>query len=332
LNAWRAGFALASALAMSACVSVGPLPNRTAPEPTPPTTTWYSPIGRHHALAGQIWNVHDARFVHRADLVAALVKAKVVLLGEQHDNVDHHRLQAALLRAMTDAGRRPIVLFEMIDADDQSKLDAALAAPRADDARASDAIPRAVGWSERGWPVWEAYARIADVAIERDLPIVAANLPRREARAIAKTGAGAIDAAEAKRLGIDETWPEALEASLEEELVLAHCGHLRGAAIARMALAQRARDAQMAERMLMGRGDGAVLIAGAGHVRTDRGVPYVLAKRGAASIASVALVEVEEGRVKPAEYASQFHAASLPFDFVVFTPRTSDADPCTAFR
>jgi len=315
--------ALVLAVALTGCASYGPLPKRNEAR-APATTTWVSPIGRHHPLAGQIWSVKDARFVHRADLVAALVASKMVLLGEQHDNADHHRLQAALFRAMTEAGRRPALAFEMIDASDQSTIDAALAADHR-----SDAIVTAVGWGKRGWPLWPAYAKIADVAIERDLPIVAANMPLAEVRAIAKTGA--IDPGEAKRLGLDAPMPEALAASLRDELVASHCGHLRGPAVERMALAQRARDATMAERMLAAaRGDGAVLIAGAGHARTDRGVPAVLAKRGATSV-SVGLVEVEHGRNVAAAYAERWGGA-LPFDYVIFTPRASDEDPCAAFR
>src|SRR5512140_2306691 len=124
----RRSLALAFAVMTVGCVSYGPLPHRT--EPKPPTVTWYSPIGRHHPLAGQIWSTRESKFVHRADLVLALAQSKMVLLGEQHDNVDHHRMQAALVRAMADAGRHPAILFEMIDTDDQAKLDAALAADR----------------------------------------------------------------------------------------------------------------------------------------------------------------------------------------------------------
>jgi uncharacterized iron-regulated protein len=89
----------------------------------------------------------------------------------------------------------------------------------------------------------------------------------------------------------------------------------------------------MAERLVAGQRDGAVLIAGAGHVRTDRGVPAYLATRVPdASVASVAFVEVASGAVAPADYAGRFGAARLPFDFVWFTARADDADPCARLR
>jgi uncharacterized iron-regulated protein len=76
---------------------------------------------------------------------------------------------------------------------------------------------------------------------------------------------------------------------------------------------------------------GAVLIAGAGHVRRDRGVPAHLATAApGAVVASVALVEVADGAERPADYAARW-GGTVPFDHVWFTPRTDDGDPCDAF-
>ena len=100
-----------------------------------------------------------------------------------------------------------------------------------------------------------------------------------------------------------------------------------------MVVAQRARDAHMAERLVAGQRDGAVLIAGAGHARTDRGVPRVLASLAPdASVVAVAFVEVADAWTAPPDYATRFGAARLPFDFVWFTARVDNADPCARFR
>jgi uncharacterized iron-regulated protein len=96
-----------------------------------------------------------------------------------------------------------------------------------------------------------------------------------------------------------------------------------------MALAQRARDGQMADRLLGAHGGPAVLVAGAGHVRTDRGVPLrIRAARPGARVVSVAFVEVDRDRTTPESYAGRYAATRLPFDFVWFTPRANDDDPC----
>ena len=120
---------------------------------------------------------------------------------------------------------------------------------------------------------------------------------------------------------------------MEAEMRDSHCGQLPETALAGMVTAQRARDAAMAERLLAATGDGAVLIAGAGHVRTDRGVPmYLTARAPGVAVASLAFVEVATGHTSPPEYAERFGVARLPFDYVWFTTRADDVDPCARFR
>jgi hypothetical protein len=101
-----------------------------------------------------------------------------------------------------------------------------------------------------------------------------------------------------------------------------------------MVLAQKAKDAQLAERMAAAdRGDGAILVAGRGHVRTDVGVPRFLAGDAPGkTILSVGITEVRAELEKPEEYRSEYGEGPLPFDFVVFTPATARADPCEALR
>jgi uncharacterized iron-regulated protein len=76
-----------------------------------------------------------------------------------------------------------------------------------------------------------------------------------------------------------------------------------------------------------GSADGAVLIAGAGHTRLDRGVPYYLRlAEPDASIVSIAFREVASGSTSPRD------EESAAYDYVWFTPRASDEDPCAAFK
>ena len=128
--------------------------------------------------------------------------------------------------------------------------------------------------------------------------------------------------------------PTATESALLEELRESHCGHLPEAMLAPMALAQHARDAHMARALLDApTAAGAVLIAGAGHVRRDRGVPYYVRLNAPdAELVSVAFLEVRSGAVQPTAYLPE-SAGPLPvYDYVWFTPRLSDEDPCAAFQ
>jgi uncharacterized iron-regulated protein len=77
----------------------------------------------------------------------------------------------------------------------------------------------------------------------------------------------------------------------------------------------------------------AILLAGNGHVRSDRGVPRDLARLapGRPSLA-VALIEVEDGKNERAAYWLRNPLGKPTADFVVLTPRTPRADPCEAMR
>ena len=118
----------------------------------------------------------------------------------------------------------------------------------------------------------------------------------------------------------------AQRASLDEEIKGSHCGMLPDAFVPAMSLAQRVKDAFMAD-MMASQPAGAVLIAGNGHTRTDRGVPFALAGlRPGVPMTSIAFVEVADS-TDPATYATD-----QPAEFLVFTPRVDDADPCAKFH
>jgi uncharacterized iron-regulated protein len=296
-------------------------------EPVSPARTWLSPLDRDHPLAGRIWDVRAGRFSDEAALLADLTGARFALLGETHDNADHHVLQARMTRALGLAGRRPAVAFEMLATEQQHAIDAALAREHP----TADAVGKAVGWDGSGWPPFAEYRPIFTAALEAGMPIVGANLPRKEIQAVVRRGAGALPAA--VRARIDRQGPLSPEvgAAMREEMRDSHCGELPEPLLEPMVLGQRARDAQMAESLARLGERGGVLVTGAGHARRDRGVPAYLLDAGG-RIVSVALLEVSAKRPRPADYAEDWGKGPLPFDWVIFTPRAERSDPCAGLR
>jgi len=284
-------------------------------------------LGYDHPLTGRIWDVAQSRFVTMDAAATAMTAARFALLGERHDHPEHHQLQAWLLRRMVEAGRRPAVAFEMLDTTQALALGRHLAAAPRDAAGLGDAV----GWRTSGWPPWRLYQPIAETALAAGLPIVAANLPSGVVRAVARGDLVVLDPALVRRHALDR--PAPAQAEMEDEIRAAHCGVLGETLLAGMVTAQRARDAEMAERLVAGQRDGGVLIAGAGHVRTDRGVPRALAMLAPdARVVSVAFVEVADGWTTPADYVARFGATTLPFDYVWFTARADNVDPCARMR
>src|SRR5258705_13575215 len=78
---------------------------------------WESPVERAHPLVGRIWDVKAGAFISESTLVSRLAASRFVLLGERHDNPDHHALEAKLVRALIEAGRRPGIGFGVVSAD-----------------------------------------------------------------------------------------------------------------------------------------------------------------------------------------------------------------------
>ena len=291
---------------------------------------WTTTLHQDHPLVGRIWDVAGGRFVDEEALRTAVVSTQYVLLGERHDHPDHHRLQAELVRATIRAGRRPALAFEMLDVTQWSTIAASLKR-NPDDA---EALAQALDWANSGWPPFSLYAPVFNAGLEASLSIVAANLPRAQVRDLVMKGPEALPAELRTRLQLDAPVPEAEAKAVREELDRSHCGQLPQEMLEPMALAQRARDAMMADRLLESvTVDGAVLITGNGHVRKDRGVPAHLARRMKdVTVLSVALLEVSPEALKPQDYTALTGATTLPYDYVWFTPAMPEDDPCKALR
>ncbi len=284
--------------------------------------------GAAHPLSGKIWDVRQQRYVAEPELLAKLAATDFVLLGEVHDNPVHHVRQAAVLSTLVRAGRRPALVMEQFDREHQPAIDAALAAG-AD----AQAVAIAGRFDRKGWS-WPDYEPLVGIAVSARLPLVAANLSRNAARDVATRGFDQLDPSPAT-LAISAVWTAAREDALVRTIVESHCGQLQPQDAAPMTRAQRARDAVMADAMLRHRAIGAVLIAGAGHVRRDVAVPlYLSARAPGAGIVAIALTEVEAGADDPAAYATTAaEGATEPvFDYLWFSPRAERDDPCAGFK
>lgn len=313
--------ALLTMLVLSACAKS---------EDVEMTEHWKSPLYRDHLLAGRIWKPADGRFATADEIYAALKKADFVLIGEKHDNADHHELQARLVSEMAALGRRPALVFEMLTESQQAALDTHLANDPGDAA----GLGAAVGWEKTGWPDWKTYQPIAEQALDNNMPLLVGGLDRDMTRRIAREGPDALGKERVMSLMLDLPVAEDARADMREVIFDSHCGQLPELMLDPMLSITLAKDAVMADRMIEARGpqtDVAVLIAGGGHARMDWGVPMHLKRRiPNARIVTVGLAEVGKDLLDPAAHAER-HDGVAPFDFVWFTPRVDNDDPCEAY-
>ena len=314
-----AALALASCTARDAVVKPGP-------------GHWISEQGRAHPLSGRIWSTGRGTFIETDALLDELADADYLLLGEKHDNADHHGIQAWVLAQFIARGRQPAVAFEMITTEQSEALRDYLAKHPRDAA----GLGAAIEWEARGWPDWTQYEPIAQAALDARAPLLPADVPRPTLRAVMKEGARALGAEVERRLGLSEPVPASMERVMQRQIAEAHCDQLPASMVAPMATAMRVRDAHMADALIQGAAlaerDSAVLITGKGHARVDHGVPFHLRRLApGAKVISLAPLEVSDGETDPQAYAARFSAEALPFDYVWFTPRPEREPACERF-
>lgn len=256
----------------------------------------------------RIVEVAGGRELTRAELLAIVRQADVVLLGEQHDNPLHHQRRGALIAEL---GPGTVVVAEQL--------------PRGGRVAAgADLLTRlqAAGFDSKAWG-WPLYRDLFGPPLEAGLALLGGNAPVELVRRIAREGPSAWPDDVRQRL---ESAPLAAEAqaALDRDLIDGHCGHLPAARLPAMRAAQRSRDASMAQVLLEQRAAGArpvVLVAGNGHVRTELGVPLLLR----AAQPGLRLVSIGFGE-------PGWAAAGAPYTHLWTTPGVDRGDPCEGFR
>lgn len=310
IRLYRYSVLFALALSLASCVqSTG-------------SDNWRSPLYQIHPLVGQIWSSGEETFVDEEDLWAAVSSAQYVLLGEKHDNPDHHDLQLMMLNQLIESGNVSHVTFEMLD----STADSALAGFVDQQFSDADDINAYLQWDNEGWN-WEFYGPLLETAYNESIAVRSGNISNETVSSVYGASTPPEIAAVLDR--------EAME-RLHQEIDESHCGLLPQSQFPAMVRVQQARDYRMASQLQVNESSrSAVLIAGNYHVRQDLGVPnYLLAQNSGLSrenIVSVGLLEVQEGEIRPQRYLDQFSEVPA-FDFIWFTPAVTAEDYCESLR
>lgn len=272
-----------------------------------------------HPLAGRIWDVAGQRFIDEGELLRRAAPAEVLLLGETHDNREHHRLQGWLLQRRLAAGARPALLMEQFDTDQQGAIDEARRL-------GNDLAPLMRGWN------WSLYQPLVDLANAARLPLLAANLPRSATRPVVREGYSSLPAGEVQRLAVDLAWDDARQKYMSALIEESHCGQIMPPMRDGLVRAQRLRDATLADVALGKLDTGVVFILGRGHARRDVAVPrYLEARRPGTRVLSIGFVEVSARRTLPTQYETEQVGGLAPYDLIWFTARAERLDPCLAF-
>jgi uncharacterized iron-regulated protein len=277
-----------------------------------------------HPLVGKIWDMSSRSYIDEATLIARINLSNVLLLGEVHDNSQHHELQQKLLQARIDSGAHPALMMEQLDAASQPILDQAMAGIQRDEVLNN--VTALVKFTD-----WQFYSPLLAIAVDNRLPIIAANVPNQHLQPVIWKGYSAYDPDELKRLEVEAVWNESRQKYLANNMGGAHCGQLRDELRMGLTRSQRLRDALMADSAISSISRGVVGIVGSSHARRDIGLPlYFAARDPSARIFSIGFVEVTES-TDPKAYNADSATGEMPFDVMWFTPRMDRKDPCADF-
>ncbi|TFF41022.1 ChaN family lipoprotein [Pseudomonas sp. RIT623] len=259
----------------------------------PPLPAWQSSEGHDSTQLGQIRELSTGRLLNPEQLVERLADAPRVLVGEKHDNPDHHALQLWLLQALDSRRPQGSLLLEMLEPGQQARVDAQKGKFPAD-------LPKALDW-QVGWG-WNLYGPIVREALARPYPLLAANLTPVEIK-------------QAYRQPSTPPGPRsnapAVVQGLREYVRAGHCDLLPASQLPAMLSVQQQRDRRMAERLLDAP-QPAMLFAGSFHARKDLGVALHLIDLGARGESQVLLLAEVGEVIEPAMADYVWFTAALP--------------------
>lgn len=255
-------------------------------------------------VAGEIRDLRSGQDITAQELIARLAKPARVIVGEQHDNRDHHALQLWLLQSLGAQRPQGSLLLEMLTPDQQLRVDDVRHAstPPVD-------LPAALAW-QSGWD-WDVYGPIMRFALAQPYPLLAANLDAVEVRGIY---------ANPPSLRGARSNASSVRNELLEQVSESHCGLLPQSQMPAMLAVQQQRDRRMAERLLAAPTP-SLLFAGAYHARKDIGVPIHVLDLGATQ-APIVLMLAQQGAEVTAAMA----------DYVWYTPAMPAQDYCAQMR
>jgi uncharacterized iron-regulated protein len=269
-----------------------------SPPTLPLLPSWQSPEGRDHRDLGMIRDLGTGQALTPQQLIARLAGAPRVLVGEQHDNPDHHALQLWLLQALSDQRPQGSLLLEMLTPDQQGRVDEVQRGIR--NGRYPADLPVALGW-QKGWD-WTLYGPVMRFALAQPYPVLSANLGKEEIGAIYH---------QRPALSGDQSTRETVRTQLLAQVRESHCGMLPEDALPAMLAVQQQRDRRMAHRVMEAPAP-ALLFAGSYHVRKDLGVPLHMADLNSPDRPVVLLLAQVGSEVEPGSADYVWYTAALP--------------------
>jgi uncharacterized iron-regulated protein len=129
----------------------------------------------------RMFDLNRAKELPMSQALADLKKNRIVLVGEHHNNPQHHMAQLAVIRALNEAGLRVAVGLEMFRNESQSALDRWISG------EIDDKQFEKIYYDNWNFP-WQAYRKIFEYARNHQIPMIGLNVPREIPRQVSRNG------------------------------------------------------------------------------------------------------------------------------------------------
>lgn len=275
--------------------------------------SWQSPHLQDHPLAGKIIEQETGHVISSDDLINRLNQYATILVGEKHDNPDHHVIESKLIAALV--GQQTTVVFEMLDDRDSSVV------PNLSADLSLKQLEERLQWSEKRWP-WADYGPLFLQVVQQGGTLKAGNIERAKIMGIYSQGLDSLK--QLDRFDSITRVQKALQAPLLDLVYEAHCGKMDKEKLQPMVDIQLAKDASMAFALESSETPKRLIIAGGIHVRKDVGIPRHFLRPNES--ATLLMIEVDKEKQGLQEYPS---IAEDQADFVWFTPKFTEEDYCS---
>ncbi len=248
-------------------------------------------------------------------LLDDLDRARVIYVGESHDQIEHHHIQVRMIQALMARGKDVVIGMEMFGRSQQSVLDR-----WSQGLLTEEEFLKEIQWKTTWGMDYELYKGILDMAKSYHLKVLGLNVPRDLVRKVAENGTAKLSSEEKKGL------PEMDLTDREHRAYIAsiYKGHGEGSArnFGKFYEAQCLWDEAMAEslfeflRSSQAEGKTILVFAGSGHVAFNFGIPKRLYRRITVSSKTMVL----KAWTEKLDTGSTFTKASSPVaDFLWIT-------------
>ncbi|GAB6081806.1 ChaN family lipoprotein [Desulfuromonas carbonis] len=186
------------------------------------------------------WDVNQGQFTTFPRMLADLANARLVFIGELHDNRGHHQAQLQIIRGLQQAGIPVAIGLEMFRSNSQEALDRWTAGGMKED-RFREVF-------EENWSLWPVYRDIFQYARQETIPMIGLNIPREISRQVSQAGFFSLSPSQRGsiplvRCDVDEAYQNYMRR------VLGSHAH-QGVAFKNFCEAQMVWDAVMAKRLI----------------------------------------------------------------------------------